>query len=393
MNVHQRSAKKQVGGSLARPVYLDCNATTPLEASVREVMARFFDEEYGNAGSRTHEFGLAARKATEAARNHVAALVRAKSEDVIFTSGATEANNLALLGLEGFAKQTGRTHVVSTEIEHKAVLEPLEALRQRGFEVDLVPPGKDGAVSVGDVMTRVRHDTLAVSVMHANNETGVLQPIAEIAAALKEHDAYLHVDAAQGCGKDSAIEEPRIDFISVSAHKIYGPKGVGALIARRRGFNRAPLRPLMFGGGQERGLRPGTMPVALVAGFGEAARLAKVDAAKRREACVRFRTEALRHLLPLELHLHGDPERQLPHVLNLSFSGVDSEALLVALKSHVAISNGAACTSHSYETSHVLRAMKLTPSDIAGAVRLSWCHLTPDVDWHAVASAIRALLG
>ena len=393
MNVPQRRASNVTEQAAARPVYLDCNATTPLEPGVREVMLHFFDQEYGNAGSRTHEFGLAARKAVEEARGAVAAVAKSKSEEVVFTSGATEANNLAILGLADLGQRTSRRHIVSTAIEHKAVLEPLDVLRQRGFTVDLAPPTRHGWVAVDEIMARVRPDTLLVSVMHANNETGVLQPIAELAAALSAHEAYLHVDAAQGFGKDDQLEASRIDLISVSAHKVFGPKGVGALIARRRGFNRVPITPLLFGGGQERGLRPGTLPVALIAAFGEAARLAKRDGVRRKERCMQFRNEILTNLAPLQPLTNGDQNRCLPHVLNISFPGVDSEALLVALKQHVAISNGAACTSHSYETSHVLKAMQLDARDIAGAIRLSWCHLTPAPNWNAMTSSIRALLG
>ena len=237
-------------------IYLDCAATTPLDPRVRTEMLRWFDEHFGNAGSRTHEHGRRARTAVEQARDRIAAVAAAARGDVIFTSGATESNNLAILGLASTAGR--RRHIVSTAIEHHAVLEPLAELSRRGFEVTLVAPDRGGAVDPGAMLAAVRPETLLVSMMHVNNETGVRQPVGEVADGLDRTDVYIHVDAAQGFAREmSAIRHPRVDLISVSAHKINGPKGVGALIARRRDGRRPPLQPLMFGGGQERGLRPG----------------------------------------------------------------------------------------------------------------------------------------
>ena len=248
------------------PIYLDCASTTPLDSRVRAEMLRYLDDDFGNAGSRTHAWGLRARAAVEHARDQVAAVVGARRGDVIFTSGATESNNLAILGLAGAAQD--RKHVVSTAIEHHAVLEPLAELGRRGFEITLVSPDSRGIVDPDAVAGAVRPDTVLVSIMHVNNETGVRQPVAEVADRLERSDAYLHVDAAQSFARDiDALRHPRLDLISASAHKINGPKGIGALIMRRRGQERPPLQPLMFGGGQERGLRPGTMPVALAPGL------------------------------------------------------------------------------------------------------------------------------
>ena len=242
----------------ASPVYLDCNATAPMEPAARDTVVQWLTDQIGNAGSRTHEFGLRAKKAVQSARAHVAAVVGAHPDEVLFTSGATESNNLAILGLARHAQATGRRHIVSTAIEHKAVLEPLEVLEQRGFEVTLITPAPNGAVTAEAIRNALRPDTLLVSVMHVNNETGVLQPIAEIGELMEHHDAYLHTDAAQGFGKElEGLRSRRIDLISVSAHKVYGPLGIGALIARRRGFSRPPLSPLAHGGGQERGPAPG----------------------------------------------------------------------------------------------------------------------------------------
>lgn len=373
-------------------VYLDCNATTPIEPEVQREMLRFFEVEFGNAGSRTHEFGARAKQAVQKARDQVAALVSAQREEVVFTSGATESNNLAILGLVSFGNQSNMRHIIGTQIEHKAVLEPLEELERRGFEVELLAPNSGGWVEAERVEAALRPETLLVSVMHANNETGVIQPIEEIAALLGKHAAYFHVDAAQTFGKlIEPLRNPRIDFISASAHKIYGPKGVGALIARRRGFDRPPLMPIAFGGGQERGLRPGTLPVPLIVALGLAAELALRNHASRAKQCREFRRKLEAAFLPLDPKLHGDPERILPHVVNLSFSGLDSEAVMVALKSDVAISNGSACTSASYQPSHVLKAMGLPDDEIMGALRVSWCHFTPEVDWTRITTAIRLL--
>ncbi len=380
-----------MGHIQGRAVYLDCNATAPMDPAVRDVVLGWL-RDVGNAGSRTHEYGSRARRAVEQARDQVAAVVGARPDELVFTSGATESNNLAVLGLAPFGEATGRRHVVSTAIEHKAVLEPLEALAGKGFEVTLVAPGPDGAVPTDAVRAAVRDETLLVSVMHVNNETGVRQPVEAVAASLEGHEAYLHVDAAQGFGKElAALRSPRIDLVSISSHKVYGPVGVGALVARRRGFDRVPLACLMRGGGQERGLRPGTLPVALIAGLGAAAETAVAEAEARRAQCAAVRRRALDALRPLGIRIHGTLEGSLPHVLNFSVDGVDSEALMVGLRDVVAISNGSACTSQSYAPSHVLKAMGVPVAEVAGAVRMSWCHLTPAVDWEAVAAGIASL--
>jgi cysteine desulfurase len=373
-------------------VYLDCNATTPIEPIVLEEVVRFMSEEFGNAGSRTHEYGSRAKQAVNRARQQVADVVKAKPDEVIFTSGATESNNLAILGLAEYGEKNNRRHIISSMIEHKAVLEPLEHLTKKGFEVTLLPPTSGGWVDPEAVRNALRKDTLLVSVMHVNNETGILQPISEIANVLTDHLAYFHVDAAQGFGKQVAdLQHERIDVISISGHKIYAPKGVGALIARRRGFNRMPLQPLTFGGGQERGLRPGTLPVSLVVGLGLAAEIGAQNTAKHARICREFRQRALDALLQFEPIFNGDSERMVPHTLNISFAGIDSEALMVALKDEIAISNGSACTSHRYKPSHVLLAMGVSHDIIERAVRLSWCHLTIEPDWKRIVSIIKNL--
>ena len=371
--------------SAANPVYLDCNATTPLEPAVAGVVRHFFESEYGNEGSRTHAFGGRAKEAVQKAREQVARLVNAKPEEVIFTSGATESNNLAILGLGNWGRQHGKTHIITTRIEHKAVLEPIDYLAKDGFEVDLVAPDKDGRVEVEKITRLLRPTTMLVSVMHANNETGVIQPIGELAEAMAHHPAWLHVDAAQTFGKlIEPLRNHRIDLISASGHKIYGPKGIGVLIVRHRGKQKIPLAPLVFGGGQEQGLRPGTLPVPLIAGFGEASELGSKHHAERENQCRLFRNKFLQAIAPLKPHIHGKEERVLPHTVNVSFPGLSAEEVMVRLRDLVAVSNGSACTSSNYQPSHVLKAMGLEKDEIVGAVRFSWCHMTPEPDWQAV---------
>ncbi len=374
-------------------VYLDCNATTPLDPRVRQVLLRYLDEEYGNEGSRTHEYGSAAKRAVQQARDQVASVVGCKREEVLFTSGATESNNLAILGLADFGIANHRRHIVSTMIEHKAVLEPLSELESRGFTVTYVKPQPDGLVRSADVLSALRPDTLLVTVMHVNNETGVIQPLDEIAAGMANHPAYLHVDAAQSFGKiPKTLANQRIDLISISGHKIYAPKGIGALIARRRGYEKAPIKPLMFGGGQERGVRPGTLPVALIAALGESAALSVAESTKWMERCAAIKASALKALLPLGGVPVGPDGGVISSTLNIRFPMLDSEALIVGLQGYAAISNGSACTSSSYKPSHVLKAMGMDDTNATRCVRLSWSHLTPDPDWKKIAERIRQLI-
>ncbi len=371
------------------PVYLDCAATTPIDPRVQEEVLQYLVEEFGNAGSRTHDYGLRARRAVEKARARVAEVVGATRGEVLFTSGATESNNLAILGLAAHGLQSGKTHLVGTAIEHHAVLEPLRALERRGFRLTLLPPNSDGWVEPESVRRAVREDTLLVSVMHVNNETGVLQPLPHIAELLEGHSVYLHVDAAQGFGRElSSLRHPRIDLISVSGHKIHAPKGIGALITRRRGFARPPLEPLMHGGGQERGLRPGTLPVHLIAALGKAAELALAESEQRASLCRDFRRRLLQGLEPLKIQANGDPSRALTHILNFSVPGLDAESVMEAWRDLVAISDGAACTSQSHTCSHVLAAMGLAPERRDGAVRLSWCHASPMPDVEGMVRAV-----
>ena len=357
---------------------------------MRAELRRYAEVDFGNAGSRTHAYGQTARQAVERARAHVARVVDARRNEVVFTSGATESNNLAILGLESYGRAERRTHLVGTTIEHHAVLEPLRVLASRGFDLTLVDPEPGGWVDADRVAAAVRPDTLLVSVMQVNNETGVQQPIAEIADRLAG-SPFLHVDAAQGFGKAlAALRHRRVDLISVSGHKICGPKGTGALIARHRDGARPPLTPLLYGGGQELGLRPGTLPVALIAAFGKAAELALDEHDVRLATVQRFQERLLAALAPLAPRVHGDADRRLPYILNLSIPGWDKETLIEAWADLAAISDGAACTSQSYTCSHVLAAMGLSPEEEAGSVRLSWCHLSELPDLEAMTTALLA---
>ncbi|MBM3736809.1 MAG: aminotransferase class V-fold PLP-dependent enzyme [Acidobacteria bacterium] len=354
------------------PPYLDCAATTPIDPQVLDTVLRYLGEDYGNAGSRTHEYGNRARSAVEEARYHVAAVAGAQRGDVIFTSGATESNNLAILGL-----RLDPGHIVTTPVEHHAVLEPVAGLRHRGFEVTYALPEQ--------VPAAIRPDTRLVSVMHVNNETGAISPLSGIADALDGHPAWLHTDAAQGYGKDiDLLRHPRIDLISISGHKIHAPKGVGALISRQRNGQRPPLSPLMYGGGQERGIRPGTLPVHLIAGLGRAAELALQEAAQRNAVCKKFREHLLTGLAPLRPMINAGSGRCVPHILNLSIPGLTAEDVIEAWSGLAAISQGAACTSQAYTCSHVLTALGLDEGRKAGAVRLSWCHMTEMPDLNAM---------
>lgn len=372
-------------------VYLDFSATTPVHPEVADLINKFMLEEFGNAGSRTHEFGVNAKRAVELARAQIAQVVEADKTEVLFTSGATESNNIVILGLRNAAESQGKKHIITTKTEHKAVLEPIQFLEQEGFEVTYLDVDQNGDIDLVQLQEVLRLDTFLVSVMHVNNETGVINPIEEICALLAEHEAFLHVDAAQGFGKlQSELQNQRIDFISVSGHKLYAPKGVGALIMRKRGFKAPPLKPIMFGGGQEKGIRPGTLATPLVAGLGLASELAarysvdwklKVESEKKR-----FQT-AIESLGGL---VNGGETS--PYILNFSIPGINSEAAMVALKGVAAVSNGSACTSSSYKPSHVLSSMGLEPDRISSAIRVSFSPFMEPIPYEEILKRLNSLL-
>lgn len=370
-------------------LYLDTAATTPVDPRVAELVMTYMTSEFGNSGSRTHEWGARAKRAVQRAREQVAAVANCKPDEVIFTSGATESNNLALLGLAGYGEKIGRRHIVSCATEHKAVLEPLEQLEAQGFDVELLRPGTSGRVEVDEVLSVVRDDTLVVSLMVVNNETGIIQDVDSIASRLQQTSTLLHVDAAQGFAKPTGQSLAEVDLISISGHKIAGPKGVGALITRRRGWSKVPLQPLMFGGGQERKLRPGTVPVALVAGLGLAVECL-IDGGLLWESGVKaFRAQLLEAISVVPFEVNGDPHYAMPHILNVAFPGIDSEALIVALQDTAGIATGSACTSASYTPSHVLTAMGLSQERVLQSVRMSWW---PDSDTSHLQGMSEALL-
>ena len=356
-------------------VYLDYNATTPVDPRVLDVMIKVYRNDPGNADSRTHDFGEQARKITEHARKQVAELLDVTPEEAFFTSGSTESNNVAIQGLREYAALSGKKHIITTSIEHKSVLNTVKYMESQGFDVDYVSPDISGRVSAEDVLNRVREDTLLVSIMHVNNETGTIQPVKEIGDALAERDVLFHVDATQSCGKlVDQIRELHYDMLSLSAHKFRGPQGIGALILRRRNYRLPPVKNVYFGGQQEHGLRPGTTPVALVAGMGKACELAQNEYEEEARENQVIKNEIL-DLLNSEgvlYELNGDPEYCVDNTLNICFEGISSEALMLSAKQYCAISNGSACTSKSYDPSYVLIAMGIPVDRIESSVRISW---------------------
>lgn len=340
-------------------IYMDNNATTRTDPRVVEAMLPYFTERYGNASSLTHAFGREADEAVEQARAQVAALLGAHPREIVFTSGATESNNLALKGVAAMYRPKG-DHLVTVATEHKAVLDPIRRLEREGLHVTILPVDAFGRVSVEQVAQALTPRTILVSVMAANNEIGTLQPIREIGRLCKERGVLFHSDAAQAAGKVPLdVEEMGVDLLSVSAHKMYGPKGIGALYVRRRD-PRVRLEPQLDGGGQERGLRSGTSNVPAIIGFGVACELCRQEMAGEARRLTDLR-EQLRRGIQDELSdvtLNGHPTERLPGNLNLSFAGVKGEALLMALRD-VALSSGSACTTASLEPSYVLKALGL----------------------------------
>lgn len=338
------------------PIYMDYQATTPLDPRVFEVMKPYFLEKFGNPHSRSHQYGWEAEDATEIAREHVASVIGADPKEIIFTSGATESNNLALQGLAGFYGDK-KKHIITVKTEHKCVLDTCRHLERQGFTVTYLEVQKNGLINLEDLKNAICEDTLVVSVMGVNNEIGIIQPLKEIGKITREKGVFFHTDIAQAFGKIPVdVEEMNIDLASISGHKIYGPKGIGALYVRRR--PRVRLEPLFNGGGQERGFRSGTLPTPLVVGLGEAARIAKLEMA---DETVRLRKlynkmySALVDGIP-DVYLNGDKELGYPGNLNISFSYVEGESMLMAIRG-LAVSSGSACTSASLEPSYVLYAL------------------------------------
>jgi len=356
-------------------IYLDYNATTPIDERVLTEMVDVYRNSYGNADSRTHDYGENARKIVDKARERVANLLSVDKGEVFFTSGSTESSNIAIQGLKSHALKTGKKHVITSAIEHKAVLSTVKSLEDDGFEVDVIKPEEDGRISFDAVVEKLREDTLLVSLMHANNETGIIQPVEELGELLATKGIFFHVDATQTCGKlVPEIKKVKYDMLSMSAHKMYGPQGVGALILKKKRYKLPPVKAIMYGGQQEHGIRPGTTPVALVAGLGKACELAELEYGENSASLIRIK-EAVLKLIEnsgLEYTFNGDQNFCLSNTINVSFKGVESEALMLSSKQYCGISNGSACTSHDYSPSYVLKAMGLDEERLSEAIRISW---------------------
>jgi cysteine desulfurase len=337
------------------PIYLDYSATTPVDPRVATKMVTYMTEEFGNPASRSHAYGWSAEKAVEEARGHVAALLNADPREIIWTSGATEGNNLAIKGAAQFYKSKGK-HIVTVKTEHKSVLDTVRELERQGFEATYLEPEPDGLVPLEKIKAAVRADTVLVSVMMVNNEIGVIQPIAEIGELCRSKGIIFHCDAVQAAGKmEIDLEKLKVDLLTVTAHKLYGPKGIGALYVRRK--PRVRIEAQIHGGGHERGLRSGTLATHQIVGMGEAFRIAKAEMATDNERIRALRDRLLAGVKDLEeVYVNGDLEKRVPHNLNVSFNFVEGESLIMAIKD-IAVSSGSACTSASLEPSYVLRAL------------------------------------
>ena len=350
---------------MKKPVYLDHNATTPVDAKVLEAMLPYFTDNFGNAASRTHAFGWTADEGVKRARKQVADLINCLDQEIIFTSGSTEAINLAIKGVyENY--QTKGNHIVTVSTEHKAVLDTCKALEERGAEVTYLPVKNDGLVDLDELRASITEKTILVCVMYANNETGVIQPIKEIAKIAHEKGSIMMCDATQAIGKIPVdVQEEGIDLLCISAHKFYGPKGAGALYVRRRG-PRVSLLSQMHGGGHERGIRSGTLNVPGIVGLGKACELAKNDVAENAIRIAKLRDKLEKRLLGLgDVIINGSTAHRLPNTTNLSFKGISSDTLITKIK-NIAVATGSACTSALIEPSHVLKAMGI-PDELAYA--------------------------
>jgi cysteine desulfurase len=353
------------------PIYFDYSATTPVDPRVAEKMCACLtlDGNFGNPASRSHAFGWDAEKAVEQARQQVAQLIHADPKEIVFTSGATESDNLAIKGVAHFYQKKGK-HIITCKTEHKAVLDTCRQLEREGFEVTYLEPESNGLIDLDKLRGALRDDTVLVSIMHVNNEIGVIQDISAIGALTREHKILLHVDAAQSAGKVPIdVNEMNVDLMSFSAHKIYGPKGVGALYVRRK--PRVRLEAQMHGGGHERGMRSGTLATHQIVGMGEAFRLAREEMASDNERIRMLRDRLLNGLQDIEeIYVNGDLEQRVPHNLNVSFNFVEGESLMMALKD-LAVSSGSACTSSSLEPSYVLRALGRNDELAHSSIRFS----------------------
>ncbi|MDB5813597.1 MAG: IscS subfamily cysteine desulfurase [Rhodocyclales bacterium] len=373
------------------PIYLDYSATTPVDPRVAEKMIPWLTEHFGNPASRSHAYGWEAEEATEQARAHVAALVGADAKEIVWTSGATESNNLAIKGAANFYVGKGK-HLITLKTEHKAVLDTMRELERQGFEVTYLEVQEDGLLNLEAFKSALRPDTILVSVMFVNNEIGVIQPVEQIGEICRDKGIIFHVDAAQATGKvDIDLSKLKVDLMSFSAHKTYGPKGIGALYVRRK--PRVRLEAQMHGGGHERGMRSGTLATHQIVGMGEAFRLAKAEMATENLRIRALRDRLLKGLSTIEeTFVNGDLEHRVPHNLNMSFAYVEGESLIMAIKD-VAVSSGSACTSASLEPSYVLRALGRNDELAHSSIRFTIGRFTTEEDVDFTVELLRQKVG
>jgi cysteine desulfurase len=365
---------------MSSPIYLDYSATTPVDKRVADKMCHYLtmDGTFGNPASRSHQYGWDAEAAVEQARSDVAALINADAKEIVWTSGATESDNLAIKGAAHFYAKRGK-HIITSKTEHKAVLDTCRQLEREGFDVTYLDPKEDGLIDLSDLEASMREDTILVSIMHVNNEIGVIQDIAAIGELCRSKKIIFHVDAAQSAGKTEIdLQSLKVDLLSLSAHKVYGPKGIGALYVRRK--PRIRIEAQMDGGGHERGMRSGTLATHQIVGMGEAFRIAKEEMASENKHILSLRNRLLKGFEGMEeLYVNGNLEQRVPHNLNLSFNFVEGESLLMAIDS-LAVSSGSACTSASLEPSYVLRAIGRNDELAHSSIRFSIGRFTTEED-------------
>jgi len=369
------------------PIYLDYSATTPVDPRVAAKMIPYLTEHFGNPASRSHAFGWKAEEAVEEARAHVAALIGADPKEIVWTSGATEGNNLAIKGAAHFYKSKGK-HLITQKTEHKAVLDTFRELERQGFEATYLEVEPDGIIDIEKFKSAIRPDTILASIMMVNNEIGVIQPVWEIGEICRAKGIVFHCDAVQGAGRvEIDMAKLKADLVTITAHKMYGPKGIGALYVRRK--PRVRIEAQIHGGGHERGFRSGTLPTHQIAGFGEAARLAKLEMAKDNAHVRALRDKLLHSIQELEeVYVNGSLEKRIPHNLNVSFNFVEGESLIMAVKD-IAVSSGSACTSASLEPSYVLRALGRSDELAHSSIRFTLGRFTTEEEIRFAADLIK----
>lgn len=374
-----------------KPIYLDYAATTPIDRRVLDKMLPYMTEMFGNPASNSHAYGWEAEEAVEEARKNIADLINADSKEIVFTSGATESNNLAIKGAAQFYKTKGK-HLITVKTEHKAVLDTMRELERQGFEVTYLGVQENGLIDLEELKAAIRPDTILISVMWVNNEIGVIQNIPEIGKICRENKIVFHVDAAQACGKTPVdVETANVDLLSMSAHKIYGPKGIGALYVRRK--PRVRLEAQMHGGGHERGFRSGTLPTHQIVGMGEAFRLAKLELEQDTAHALKLRQIFLDGIKDIEeVYINGDLQNRVATNLNVSFNFVEGESLIMAVK-EIAVSSGSACTSASLEPSYVLRALGRNDELAHSSLRITFGRMTTEDEVKFAAELIKSKIG